>query len=236
MFEIKDVIGGCEFIKRINKYMGELKIKGKVEKAFISNPGRLEDLLIKGVGGYVKKVDNSRRKTKYDLLCIENKEGIIVGIDSRIPNKLFEYLIENNRVEELKGYKLKRREYRIGKSRIDYLFERNGDKYLVELKICTLVKNKVMLFPDAVSARSTKHLRDLIRIKSQGYRPIVYFLGLRRDPESFSPNGKIDPEFEEAYKEALKEGIEIFPVKSRVDYKSQKLIFSEFEKILLKSR
>ncbi|MHA1650195.1 MAG: DNA/RNA nuclease SfsA, partial [Candidatus Helarchaeota archaeon] len=184
MYKISDVLDGYKLVKRLNRYTGLIS-KGKVqEKAFIANPGRMTELFIKDAPVFIKKTSNPKRKTKYDLMAIESKD-ILVCIDSRVPNWVFENHLENNKLEELKGYKIKRREYRIGNSRIDYLLENGKDKCLVELKLCTLVEKQKLLFPDAVSKRSSKHLQDLINAKTQGYRGIVYFIGLRGDPASF---------------------------------------------------
>ncbi len=231
MFEIDDVLNEYHFVKRLNKYTGIIKKGKSSEKVYVPNPGRLKNLLVPNAPVFVKKTDKPNRKTQFDLLAVKNKEDIIVGIDSRLPNWLFEFLLKNNEIEELKNYSIKKKEYRIGNSRIDYLLENKKKKYLVELKICTLVEKSTLLFPDAVSARSTKHLLDLIKINKQEYQIIVYFLGLRSDPTNFRPNSEVDPKFSDAFNSALKESIDLIPVKSDIEYKNNKLLFSNFEKI-----
>ncbi|MHA1270773.1 MAG: DNA/RNA nuclease SfsA [Candidatus Helarchaeota archaeon] len=231
MFIISNIIDDFKFVKRINMYTGLVKKGSKLEKVFIANPSRLKELLTLDARVYIKKADNPNRKTKFDLIAAENKEKLIIGIDSRIPNWLFEYLVNNSKIEELKHLQLKKKEFKIGKSRIDYLFENKNEKCLVELKICTLVKKDTLLFPDAVSARSTKHLLDLISAKNNGYRIIVYFIGLRSDPKKFMPNRETDPDFYNAFQKAKNAKLELISIKTEVKFSNKQLNFSEFIKI-----
>lgn len=229
MFKIQDIISGFQFEKRINRYTG-LVSKGKVsEKTFIANTGRLTELLVRGAPVYIKKTDNPKRKTQYDLIAIEH-EKIIVCIDTRVPNWIFEEHLENNKLTELKGYKIKKREYKIGNSRIDYLLE-NKKNCLAELKLCTLVEKQKILFPDAVSKRSAKHLLELTSANKQGYRTIVYFVGLRGDPNSFRPNAELDPKFKEAFDRALEGGVEVLARITEITLDKNDLVFSDLEDI-----
>ncbi|NVM53955.1 MAG: DNA/RNA nuclease SfsA [Candidatus Helarchaeota archaeon] len=233
MFKIVDIISGYKFEKRINRYTG-LVSKGKTsEKVFIANTGRLVELLTKDAPVYIKKTDNPKRKTQYDLIAIEF-DKIIVCIDTRVSNWIFEEHLKGNKLEELKGYKVKKREYKIGNSRIDYLLENKKSKCLAELKLCTLVQDQQMLFPDAVSKRSAKHLLDLVSATKQGYRTIVYFIGLRGDPNTFRPNKELDPQFKEAFYRALVGGVEIMALKTKIRLENQDLLYSDLEDISVK--
>ncbi|MHA1276188.1 MAG: DNA/RNA nuclease SfsA [Candidatus Helarchaeota archaeon] len=233
MFEISEILDGYKLIKRLNRYIG-LVTQGKTqEKAYVANPGRMEKLFIAQAPVYLKRTANLKRKTKYDLLAIQPKETIVC-IDSRVPNWLFEDQLDKGKIDDLQGYKIKKKEYKIGSSRIDYLLENHQKKCLVELKLCTLVQNHKMLFPDAVSKRSSRHLIDLINATKQGYRVVVYFLGLRGDPNSFGPNREVDPDFSEVFNKALDSEIEIIALKTILDYQKNTLTFSDLESILIK--
>lgn len=231
MFTIPEVIGQYKFVKRINKFTGVVSKENTTETVFIASSGKLTELLKKDVPVYIKKGEKSpKRKTQYDLFAVEH-EKTIVCIDTRVPNWIFEDQLKNNNLEELQGYEIKKREYKIANSKFDYYLEKNGEKCIAELSLCTLVKNKKMLFPDAVSARSSKHLHDLISAKQEGYRTIVYFVGLRGDPTSFGPNTELDPAFSEAFETALKESVEILALKASIKHEKQSLVFSDFESI-----
>ncbi|HUY00174.1 MAG TPA: DNA/RNA nuclease SfsA [Candidatus Deferrimicrobium sp.] len=233
MFKITEIIDGYRLEKRINTYTALIKKDSTQETAFIANTGRMTELLIKDVPVFIKRADNPKRKTLYDLMAV-SRDVTIVCIDSRVPNWIFEYQLKNNKLKELDGFEIKKREFKIGNSKIDYLLHSIKEKCLVELKLCTLVNDKEMLFPDAVSQRSTKHLLDLINADRQGYRTIVIFLGLRGDPMSFKPNEKLDPKFKEAVDKALEAGVEIISLKTEIQYEKAELIFSDLKNIPMK--
>ena len=220
-------------MRRINTYTGLVIKASAQEKAFISNPGRMSELLIKDAPVFIKKADNPKRKTPYDLYAIQ-PEKTIVCIDSRVPNWIFEEHLTNDKISELKGYKIKKREYKIRDSKIDYLMEKNGGRCLVELKLCTLVKSQKLLFPDAVSERSSRHLYELINATKQGYKAIVYFIGLRGDPNAFGPNTEVDPEFKEAFDRALNSDVKLLSLKTEINYEKDTLEFIDLETVPVK--
>lgn len=235
MFTISEVLGQYKFVKRINKFTGVVSKENTTEIVFIASSGKLTELLNKDVPVYIKKGETKpKRKTEYDLLAIEHGKTIVC-IDTRVPNWIFEDQLKNNKIKELEGYEIKKREYKIANSKFDYYLENEGAKCLAELKLCTLVQNQKMFFPDAVSERSSKHLNDLVSARTQGYRTIVYFVGLRGDPTSFGPNKELDPAFNEAFEHALKESVEILAMKTSIKYENQNLIFSEFEPVPIKT-
>ncbi len=230
MFSISYILAGYKVIKRINRYTALIVKDGIEEKAYIANSGRMTELFMQGAPIFIRKAGNPKRKTKYDLIAIQPGETIIC-IDSRGPNWIFENHLNEGKLEELKGYQIKKREFKIGTSRIDYLLESDKEKCLVELKLCTLVENQKMLFPDAVSERSARHLIDLMNATNQGYRVIVYFIGLRRDPRTFGPNKEVDPEFAETFQKVLNSNVEISALKTEIRHELDALVFSDLEAI-----
>jgi len=231
MYTISEVLGHYKFVKRINKFTGVVSKESAMETVFIASSGKLTELLKKDVPAYIKKGEKGpKRKTQYDLLAVEYGKTIVC-IDTRVPNWIFEDQLKNNQIEELQGYEIKKREYKIANSKFDYYLEKNGEKCIAELKLCTLMQNQKMIFPDAVSQRSSKHMYDLVSAKKEGYRTIVYFVGLRDDPISFGPNKDLDPKFGEAFEYALKESVELLAIKTNIKYENQNLVFSEFDPI-----
>ena len=231
MFIIPEVIGPYKFVKRVNKYTGIVTKGTTTETVFIANTGKLLELLVEDAPVYIKKAEeNPKRKTQYDLIAVEHGKSIVC-IDTRVPNWIFEDHLKSSKLKELKGYEIRKREYKIANSKFDYYLENKADKCLAELKLCTLVQNQKMYFPDAVSARSSKHLNDLVGAKKQGYRTVVYFIGLRGDPASFGPNKELDPEFGKAFEHALKESVEIIAMKTTIKCENRNLVFSDLESV-----
>ena len=120
------------FVRRINRFVAEVMIDGKTERVHVKNTGRLRELLLPGAKVTLQKASDPGRKTAYDLISVY-KEGLEwVNIDSLVPNKLMkQYLMSLD-------YDVVKPEYTFGDSRFDFYMERQGEKYLTEVKGCTL--------------------------------------------------------------------------------------------------
>lgn len=162
----------------------------------------------------LKEINDVKRKTHYDILGVFYK-GMIVSIDSRIPNKLIFEALKNDEIEEFSGYTRIKPEFAYGSSRFDFLLT-NGKPCIIEAKSCTLVNNGVALFPDAVTERGSRHLLELIKAKKEGYRACVLFLVQRIDAKYFSPNDETDTKFGKTLREASKNGVEIYAYTSEL--------------------
>ena len=101
-------------------------------------------------------------------------------------------------------------------SRLDFLLEGPGKRCYVEVKNVTLVVDRIATFPDAVSERGTKHLKELIRLRRQGHRAVLLFVIQRRSCPSFRPADEIDPEYGRWLRRAVKAGVEVYPYGARV--------------------
>ena len=86
----------------------------------------------------------------------------------------------------------------------------------VEVKNVTLARGGVALFPDAVTARGAKHLRELMAMAARGARAAMLFVVQREDCESFAPADDIDPVYGETLRRAAASGVELFAYGARV--------------------
>jgi sugar fermentation stimulation protein A len=202
------------FKKRLNRFLTVVNIDGSETSCFLPNPGRMHELLVPGTEMILKEINDVKRKTHYDILGVFYK-GMIVSIDSRIPNKLIFEALKNNEIEEFSGYTRIKPEFAYGSSRFDFLLT-NGKPCIIEAKSCTLVNNGVALFPDAVTERGSRHLLELIKAKKEGYRACVLFLVQRIDAKYFSPNDETDTKFGKTLREASKNGVEIYAYTSEL--------------------
>ena len=138
--------------------------------------------------------------------------GRWVGINTMHPNKLVAEAIESGIIEELSGYSVIRREVKVSAhSRLDLCLEGSGGNCYVEVKNVTLAVDGSAAFPDAVSERGTKHLKELIRLKRQGHRAALVFVIQRGDCETFRPADEIDSEYGRWLRRAVKAGVEALP-------------------------
>jgi sugar fermentation stimulation protein A len=160
--------------------------------------------------------DNPARKYKYtwELVWVNN---CWVGINTGLPNWLVREGIESHVVTELQGYRSIRPEVRYGEnSRVDLLLSDPGGFCYVEVKNVTLVQKGVALFPDAVTTRGQKHLRELMRVVSNGHRAVIFFVVQHPEGNAVSSADAIDPEYGKLLRMATAHGVEALAYQARV--------------------
>lgn len=197
------------FQERLNRFLALVKVKNEILPTFLPNPGRMHELLTPGVQVILRKVQRERRKTSYDLIGVLYND-ILVSVDSRIPNKLVFEALRNRDIKELAEYNVVRPEYSFGHTRFDFFLSNEEERCLLEVKSCTLVRNGVAMFPDAVTERGRRHLLDLVKAKEEGYRACVLFIVQRTDACVFSPNDETDPEFGNTLRNVASKGVEVY--------------------------
>lgn len=217
------------FRNRANRFIAEVEIDGDIVKAHLPNTGRCKELLIDGTTVYLKPSDNPNRKTKYSLYLIENN-GALVAMYSQQASKIVIDAILNEKVKELSAYDIVEAEKTIGNSRIDiYLANLDNndnpiDETYVEVKSVTLIKDGIAQFPDAPTERGRKHLEELISLKKEGIRAVVFFLIEHPNGNSFRPNWENDPKFSQTLNKAYSEGVEILVYKTENTLESIELV------------
>lgn len=197
------------FKNRPNRFIAEVEVEGQLEIAHVPNTGRCRELLVEDAVVWLKPSDNPNRKTRFSLHFVENK-GVLVSLYSQQANSIVYDAIINGKIKELVGYSIHQREKTIDNSRIDiYLENQNEDSCFVEVKGVTLIVDGEARFPDAPTERGAKHLRELIKLKREGKRCVVFFLIQHPAGNFFRPNWENDPVFSQTLNEAFDEGVEI---------------------------
>ncbi len=220
-----NIVNGI-FIDRPNRFIAHVEINGTVETVHVKNTGRCRELLIPGVQVRLETSDNPARKTKYDLVAVY-KDGLgWVNIDSQAPNKVAAEWLSKQ------GFDLVKPEYTYGKSRIDFYMERGGQKYLIEVKGCTLEVDGIGYFPDAPTERGVKHLHELIKAREDGYECAVAFVVQMEHIAEVRPNVGTQPEFGTAWEEAQAAGVKILFLLCDVGEDSLKIIECREAKML----
>ena len=192
----------AKFISRPNRFIAHVDIDGTEVVVHVKNTGRCKELLIPGCRVYLEKATNPERKTPYDLVAVDTPIGI-VNIDSQAPNAVVkEWLLKQD-------YDLVVPEYKYGNSRIDFYMEKGEDKYLLEVKGCTLIKDGIGYFPDAPTERGVKHLRELTVAMDKGYKAMAAFVIQVEGVTEVRPNIETHPEFGVAVKEAEDAGVQM---------------------------
>ena len=198
------------FESRPNRFIARVWVEDVLETVHVKNTGRCGELLIPGVRVVLADSGNPKRKTRYDLICVY-KEGLgWVNLDSQATNKVVaEWLSHRN-------YTYIRPEFTYADSRLDFYLERGEEKLLLEVKGCTLEIDGTGYFPDAVSERAHRHLRELAKAVSEGYHCIVAFVIAMEGVTHVLPNVSRDPEFGRALSEAREAGVEVWHMACRV--------------------
>ena len=208
------------FVRRINRFTAEVLIDGETELVHVKNTGRLQELLLPGAKVTLQKKLNENRKTAYDLISVYKPKLKWVNIDSLAPNALIKQQLTSM------NYDLVRPEYTYGNSRIDFYMERNGEKFLTEVKGCTLADDLhpgTGLFPDAPTERGVKHLHELTKAAKEGYHCTIAFVIQMNGIHQVLPNEAKQPEFKEALVKAAKAGVQIVCYSCHVEAESIKI-------------
>ena len=201
----------AKFISRPNRFIAEVEIDGHTETVHVKNTGRCKELLIPGCDVWLDAPGAEGRKTKYDLVAVKKSNGLLVNIDSQAPNKLVKEWLANKDYDKVKP------EYTYGNSRIDFYMERGKDKYLMEVKGCTLEVDGIGYFPDAPTERGVKHLRELAKAAKDGFHAILAFVIQMDGITEVRPNIDTHAEFGVALDEAKAAGVEVWFLQCHVE-------------------
>jgi len=196
------------FKARPNRFIAEVEVDGNLEIAHVPNTGRCKELLVEGAAVWLKPSDNPNRKTKFSLHFVENK-NVLVSLYSQQANSIVYDAILNGKIKELVGYSIHQREKTVDSSRIDIYLESENQQCYVEVKGVTLIVDGEARFPDAPTERGAKHLKELIKLKQEGNRCVVFFLIQHPVGKFFRPNWENDPKFSQTLNEAYEAGVEI---------------------------
>ena len=193
------------FLRRPNRFIAHVVIRGQEEIVHVKNTGRCRELLPEGARVWCQEFDSESRKTKFDLITVKKGERLI-NMDSQAPNKAAKEWLERGGLGALDDL---RPETTYGGSRFDFSFEKDGRRCFLEVKGCTLETDGVCTFPDAPTERGAKHLRHLTQLAREGYGTYVLFVIQMCDVAYFRPNDATDPAFGRALREAVDAGVQV---------------------------
>ena len=212
-------------VQRYKRFLADVRLpNGDIVTAHCTNTGSMLGCKEPGSTVYISLSPNKGRKLAYTWEIIRINRAW-VGINTMHPNRLVAEAVEAGMISELRGYTRVRREVKVSAhSRLDLCLERNNDCCFVEVKNVTLSIDRAAAFPDAVSERATKHLRELICLKRKGHRAAIVFVIQRGDCDHFRPADEIDPEYGRWLRRAVKAGVEALPYVAKVTPKGIELI------------
>jgi sugar fermentation stimulation protein A len=186
------------FIKRPNRFIVECRLNKRKVRAYLPNPGRLWELFLPGATLFLTKSSDPERKTQFTCVGVE-KDGAPVMLHTHHTNTAVKWLIEKERIPSLRGYKIVRSEATFGKSRFDFLLEKNREKLVLEVKSYTLFGSNIAMFPDAPTTRGKKHLEELAGLSGKGLKTGVIFVVHSPLVKYFLPEYHTDLDFSKTF-------------------------------------
>lgn len=199
-------------VKRYKRFLADVELDdGTTITAHTPNTGSMAGCAEPGMKVWLRDNNNPKRKYRLSWEMVEVKPGTLVGINTHLTNHLVREAIETGQVPELAQYDALRTEVAYGseKSRIDILLTQDEQRIYIEVKNVTLVEDNIAFFPDAVSTRGSKHLRELAGVVREGHRGILFFCVQRNDAAEVRPADHIDPVYGETLREVAEAGVEI---------------------------
>ncbi|EQB67282.1 MAG: hypothetical protein AMDU2_EPLC00005G0118 [Thermoplasmatales archaeon E-plasma] len=193
ILHIKEDLCEGTIISRPNRFLTSIQINGEVVNAHLHDPGRLKELIYPG--NYVQLRKISGKKTNYSILSAKSENGYIL-LDTRFHSTLARSFIKGNIKEEV--------------SYLNSRFDFECDHEIIEIKGGSLVKDLTLIFPDAVTSRGTKHLKELLELHHHGRKVSVIMLCFASNATRFSPNYDTDPKFAGAFVSAFEGGVNFY--------------------------
>lgn len=229
-------------IKRYKRFLADVILADKSTTTIhVANTGAMTGCAEPNDIVWYSTSSNPKRKYPFSWELAQTKKDHFICVNTIRANQLAEEAILNGTITELQGFNELKREVKYGEenSRIDFLLTHNNDldsdtkkvtKTYIEVKSVTLLEGDQGYFPDTVTTRGQKHLRELMSIVKNGDRAVLLFTVLHTGINSFKVANHIDKTYAALLQEAINAGVEVLVYKAKI---SSELIFLS-EKIQLK--
>jgi len=218
--EFKSPLIEATLLRRYKRFLADVRLSdGEVITVHTANTGSMLGCAEPGSRVWLSRSESTTRKYPYSWE-ISEAAGVLVGINTALPNALVREAIEAGVIVELQGYRSLRGEVPFGseRSRVDWLLQGHGDQgdCYVEVKNVTAAVAGTAIFPDAVSARGAKHLRELMGVVAAGQRGVLCFCVQRGDVTAVRPADEIDSVYGETLRRARQNGVELIAYQAEV--------------------
>lgn len=209
-------------IRRYKRFLADVQLtSGETVTAHTANTGAMTGCAEPGSRVWLSRSTNAKRKypLTWELVQVNAAQPTLLGINTQLSNSLVAEAIDSGVITELQGYEQLRREVRYGaeNSRIDLLLQQQQrPPCYVEVKNVTLVQGATGYFPDAVTARGTKHLRELAGMVAQGCRAVIFYCVQRNDVGEVRPARHIDAAYAATLQQVMEQGVEALAYRALV--------------------
>ncbi len=203
-------------LRRYQPFLADVRFPdGRELTVHCPNSGSMLGCSDPGSPVMLSRAANPQRKYPHTLEMVKVGE-VWVGVNTALTNRLVREALEAELFPEAGGFAAIRPEVKTGDSRLDFLLKGDeGDCYL-EIKNCSLAVAGTALFPDAITERGTRHLRELLALHRAGHRAGVIFCVQRSDATGFAPAGAIDPLYARTLAEVAALGVLVLACRATV--------------------
>ncbi len=204
-------------IRRYKRFLAEVELEdGQHITAHCPNTGSMLTCSSPGSEIALSTSANPKRKYRHTLEIVMDNT-FWVGVNTGLSNRLVEEALLAGRIDEFPTVASVTREVKTSThARLDLKVETDSGEVYMEVKNCSFAQKGVAMFPDAVTARGTKHLKELIRLQAEGKRSALFFLVQREDANRFAPASDIDPLYSKTLAQAKERGVSILAYQARV--------------------
>ncbi|MEZ0290062.1 MAG: DNA/RNA nuclease SfsA [Sulfolobales archaeon] len=205
IYSLQDLVIG-EIVKRLNRFVVEIRVGGEIIKAHNTNTGRLLDYLKPGRKTLLTKISGER--LRYRLVAVEDLYDSYCIVDTYTQNKIFERLVEENIISYLRGFRVRRRNPRVENTVFDYELTRESELMIIETKSAVFrgVGNEAM-YPDAPTVRGRRHIAKLVELKRRNIDTGLIFIAAMKNVSCFKPYRDIDPVIDDYIYKAIRENV-----------------------------
>ncbi len=203
--------------KRYKRFLADVILDdGSTMTAYCPNTGSMRSCSVSGSKVLLSKSENLKRKYRYTLEMVYSGETW-VGVNTGLTNQIVVEAIRSGKIPEFGQVEVINTEVKVSSnSRLDVMVEAAGLKTYIEIKNCSLVVDEIAMFPDAITARGTKHLYELASLVEQGHGGVIFYLVQRGDAKIFKPAAQIDPVYAAALREVTLRGVKILVYQAKV--------------------
>ena len=221
----------AQLIQRYKRFLADVLVPdGETITLHCPNTGSMKNCIQPMSPCWYSTSTSLTRKYPNTLEIVTTPSGDLAGINTSRSNAMVEAAIRAGVIGELQGYDAIRREVVYGseKSRVDFVLDRGDETCFVEVKNVTLMEAKGQgLFPDAVSERGTKHLRELMQMVREGHRAVLLFCVQHTGIEWVEPADAIDPVYGKTLREAMAAGVEVIAYGAEIDPEESRIVLKK---------
>jgi sugar fermentation stimulation protein A len=209
-------------VSRYKRFFADIELdNGEIITAHCANTGPMTGVCKIGSPVLVSHHTNPKRKLAYSWEAIYLDEQWI-GVNTSLPNRVIGHMLDHHLLPELEPYTTVKGEVAYGqeKSRIDFLLtngESNSQRTYVEVKNSTWAIGSLSLFPDTVTTRGQKHLRELMSVMTEDTSAALIFFINRGDCDRFAAGAEADPEYARLLKDAIAKGVKVLPCRFAIE-------------------